>query len=85
MTNQAAFHERAKRTAWLFGALILTGALLITASLIVRGLGYPMEAVPVVVSVLLLDYHIWSWGVKRFDITPPKEFREATEVSESDA
>lgn len=75
----ATRRERWKRDAWMLGSVALAGAVVIGSMFAGHALGYPMGAGAVVLALLSLDYHIWRWGVDRFDIVAPWQFREAAD------
>jgi len=82
--ERAPRRERWKRQAWMFGSLLLSGAV-VTASVVVsQKLGHPGYVAPIVIAILLLDLRLFAWGMDRFDLTPPWQFREA-EAGEEDA
>lgn len=72
--------EKAIGWAWMFGSLfvsvlIITGLMALTDALVgehLMGLA--------VAAIVAVDLLVFQWGARKFDITPPKEFREATEA-----
>lgn len=74
--QNAPRRERVKRTAWQLGALAIS-VLVITAALsVLAQLGVDRENTLGAIAILTVHFHIFGWGVDRFDITPPREFRE---------
>jgi len=81
--DRAPRRERWKRQAWMFGSLLLTGAVVMASVVGAQDLGFPGYTGPLLISIFLLHSELFEWGMERFDLTPPWQFREA-DVSEGD-
>jgi len=62
--------------AWMLGSLAVTLVVITAAVEALAQLGVNREMTVVAVAIFAVELHVFDWGVDRFDITPPKEFRE---------
>jgi len=80
--ERASRRERWKREGWMIGSSIVSAGLVVLVYLGIENLGYPGEFGVFVVAWLLLDQRLFSWGVDRFNLVLPWQFRE--EVDDAD-
>lgn len=75
-SERAPRRERVKRMAWELGSLAVSVVVITAAVVALAKLGVDPTTTVVAVAIIAVDFHIFGWGVDRFDITPPKEFRD---------
>jgi hypothetical protein len=87
--ERAPRRERWKRQAWLLGSTIIAFIpAFVAVWLLTRWVGaIPTDGyigIVIVVGLLgtsfLFDLWLFSWGVERFDLIPPWQFREADDA-----
>ena len=74
--ERAGRRDRVKRGVWLFASNILAGTIVVALMLGGLALELPPGLGPAVVCWFLLDQCLFGWGVDRFDLVPPWQFRE---------
>jgi hypothetical protein len=68
--------DRLVRFATVVGSTVAAAAILMVAMTVADQLGYGAEGGLVVVAFVATDLLVFSWLVRRFEITPPRAFRE---------
>lgn len=76
---QRSRYEKTRGLAWMFGSLIMALVIIAGIVTIVAWFGMSREVGLAAVAVLSTDALVFRWGIRKFDITPPKAFREAQE------
>lgn len=61
--------------AWMFVSLAATSVVITAAVEALAKLGVDRKMTVVAVAIFAVDLHVFDWGVERFDITRPEEFR----------
>lgn len=82
--EKASRWERARRRAWLVGSTFLA-VVAVTAPLVVvartgatiEDYAFVASALYVVAATLIVDRRLFPWGVERFDLVAPWQFRDA--------
>lgn len=88
--QRASRWERSKRTAWLLLSTVLSfGVVLGMASALVAGLPMAAEsrlgltvAAVAMAAAFVVDQLLFAWGVERFGLVVPWQFREAENADE---
>ena len=73
---RAPRRERVRRMAWMLGSGAVTLIVITTAVEMMAQFGVDRMTTVAAVAIFAVDLHVFSWGVERFDITLPKEFRD---------
>jgi len=72
--------EKARGMAWMFGSLLIAGVIVTAAMQASKWAGAGYELGLVLAAIIAMDAHVFRWGVRRFDITPPKYFRHPADT-----
>lgn len=91
LVDRASRWERAKRDVWLFASTIISIAIVFVPATVAMattgfhasvGVATTISAALIVATMLVDVFWVFPWGVERFDVVPPWQFREE-EVRES--
>lgn len=75
--EKASRRERVKRTAWQIGSSIIAMVAVIGVFVSLEVSGVPGWVGLAILAWALLDLRLFGWGVERFDIVAPWQFRDA--------
>ena len=70
------YPDRLVRFAAAVGSMVAAVVILAVAIVVAEQAGYGRETGLVVVAFVATDLLVFSWLVRRFEITPPRAFRE---------
>lgn len=81
--KRAPITDRVKRGVWLLASMAIAFVPALGVMLGVAHIAGPHVGEPFVplagavgfVTLLVVDYYVWRWGIERFDIVYPVEFR----------
>jgi hypothetical protein len=76
LSERDPFRDRFVRFVAMFGSTVAAAAILIVAMYVAEQASFEPEAGLVVVGFLAIDLLVFGWVVRRFEITPPRAFRE---------